>query len=50
VHHALLVVFAPLINIMLTSLVGIASSALILGTVRLIVHVVALAKWLSGIK
>jgi hypothetical protein len=37
-------VFAPLISIMLDSLVSIASSTLISGTVHLIVHVVALVK------
>jgi hypothetical protein len=41
---ALLVTFAPLIGVMLASLVDIASSALISGTVRLIVSVVALVK------
>jgi hypothetical protein len=41
---ALLVTFAPLISIMLTSLVDIVSSALILGTMHLMVHVVALVK------
>jgi hypothetical protein len=33
-----------LISIMFASLVGVASSALISGTVRLIVHIVALVK------
>jgi hypothetical protein len=41
---ALLVTFAPLIGVMLASLVGIVSSALISGTVRLLVYVVALEK------
>jgi hypothetical protein len=37
-------VSAPLISIMLASLVGIASSALISGMVRLIVYIVAQVK------
>jgi hypothetical protein len=41
---ALLVTFASLIGVMLASLVDIAPSTLILGTVRLIVYVVALVK------
>jgi hypothetical protein len=41
---ALLVASAPLISIMFASLVGIASYALISGTVLLIVHIVALLK------
>jgi hypothetical protein len=41
---ALLITFAPLFGVMLASLVGIAPFALILGTVRLIVYVVALVK------
>jgi hypothetical protein len=41
---ALLVASAPLISIMFASLFGIASSALILGTMHLIVHIVALVK------
>jgi hypothetical protein len=41
---ALLVVFAPLVDTMLASLVCIMPSALISGTVRLIVYVVALVK------
>jgi hypothetical protein len=41
---ALLITFALLIGVMLTSLVGIVPSALISGTMRLIVYVVALVK------
>jgi hypothetical protein len=41
---ALLVTFAPLIGVMLASVLSIASSALISGIVRLIVYVVALVK------
>jgi hypothetical protein len=40
----LLVVSAPLISIMFALLIGIASSALISGTVRLIVYIVALKR------
>jgi hypothetical protein len=41
---ALLITFAPLIGVMPASLVSIAPPALILGTMRLIVYVVALVK------
>jgi hypothetical protein len=41
---ALLITFAPLIGVMLASLVSIAPPALISGTMRLIVYVVALVK------
>jgi hypothetical protein len=41
---ALLITFAPLISVMLASLVGIVPFALISGTVRLIVYIMALVK------
>jgi hypothetical protein len=41
---ALLIMFTPYVDVMLASLVNIAPSALISGTVRLIVYVVALVK------